>query len=151
LSGGRQGRNWGKGARDLRQIAHLVAILAPLLALAGCGGGFGLSQVEADHSLVTSSVDNQAASDTELSDRVTIRNAVTSANLAELKGTPISWANADTGSQGLISAVGEYQEQGRKCRRFQVSRESFSGVALYRGDVCLETGGNWSLRAFEAA
>ena len=68
-----------------------------------------------------------------MSDEATIRNAVSSADVAADRQRQIAWANADTGSRGAISALVESKEERHLCRKFTTTRESFDGVALYRG------------------
>lgn len=93
-----------------------------------------------------------ATSDTEVwSDEMTIRNAVSSANLPELGDEPLAWANADTGSQGAITRIEEIERKGLRCRKFVASRESFEGVALFAGEACLQANGLWLMREFAPA
>lgn len=120
----------------------------------GCGaGGFSLEKAEVDQSILTSTVPATAARrDTvTASDETTIRNAVSSSDIATARGKPLPWANADTGSRGVITAMAERkQEDGLLCRSFTTSRESFDGVALYTGDVCTAGAGVWRMVAFTA-
>jgi hypothetical protein len=112
----------------------------------------GLRQIEADKSIVTSAVapDPSLAANTQtISDQTTIRNAVSSANLEELGGQKLSWANAETQSRGAISEVREIREDAVLCRTFKTSRESFEGVALYAGETCLGRDGAWYMRSFK--
>ncbi len=136
----------------LRRGAALLFLAA---ACAGCAsGGLALDGLGVDETITTSSVarEGDGAPDAEqLSDEETIRNAVSSANLERLTGGSIPWANSATGSRGEISAIVERVEDGRLCRRFTVSRESFEGVALHRGEACLAAAGDWWLSAFDDA
>ncbi len=120
-------------------------LLAPLLS--GC---FGISLnslpgAKADRSIQTGSIRadaNQAATET-VSDEMTVRNAVTSADLAALEGRSIPWANSYTGSAGVITMISENREDGRLCRQFQTTRHSYQGVSLLAGDACLLDNGQW--------
>lgn len=110
-----------------------------------------LSKVETDSSILTSSVDasyEALKTSQTISDQATIRNAVSSANLEELRGKPLAWANAETRSRGTISDVVETRKKDVLCRRFRTSRESFDGVAIYSGEACLGRDGVWYMRAF---
>jgi len=114
----------------------------------------GLRQIEADKSIVTSAVtpDPGLAGDSQtVSDQMTIRNAVSSANVEELGGQALSWANADTQSRGAIFELKEVREKALLCRKFRTSRESFEGVALYAGETCLGRDGTWYMRSFKAS
>lgn len=82
------------------------------------------------------------------SDEVTIRNAVSSADLETAGHTGLSWANVDTGSRGAITGLMEYDRKGILCRKFKASRESFNGVRLYDGDACRAGDGSWRMLAF---
>jgi hypothetical protein len=135
----------------LRRVAVLFVLA---VSCSGCAsGGLGLDRLGVDETLVTASIVREGAArpDAErLSDEETIRNAVSSANLERLTSGSIPWANSSTGSRGEIAAIVERVEDGRLCRRFTVSRESFQGVALFRGEACLAAGG-WSMSAFDEA
>ncbi len=129
-----------------------VAVLFGLMTTTACGvGGFSLEKAEVDRSLLTSKV---PATDTlpdanRLSDQATIRNAVSSADVRELAGQPIAWANTDTGARGQITALAETMERGVLCRKFAASRESFDGVTLFKGEICAAGAGTWQMLAFE--
>jgi hypothetical protein len=124
-----------------------------LLALSGCGGGgFRLSDAGKDTSILTGSVEpvRPAATDpAKASDQTTIRNAVSSANLEELAGAPLAWANVVTGSRGSVFEVAEVSDAGAVCRRFKGSRQSFDGVSLFTGEACMAANGAWWMRNFE--
>lgn len=131
-----------------------AAVLAAVAMLAACGaGGFSLEKAEVDRSLVTSKVptDPDGVKDSgRLSDEMTIRNAVSSADVEGLQGQAIAWANAETGSRGSITDVVESKERGVTCRLFTASRESFDGVSLFRGEICTAGAGAWRMLAFNA-
>lgn len=125
------------------RAATCAALLTAAVALSGCGGGFVMEKLDADPTIVTSSVPQEtgAADPIRRSDEATIRNAVSSADLEGAAATPLAWANADTGSRGTITQMTESKAEGRLCRSFTTSRESFNGVALYSGEACLISGG----------
>ncbi|MFC3217816.1 RT0821/Lpp0805 family surface protein [Tianweitania populi] len=130
--------------------AGLLGCLALTTMLAGCGMSVNKA---ADVGLTTSSVPATPAPDTQMaSDQSIIRNAVSATDLQSVGQGGVSWANTDTGSRGAISSISEYAESnsGLTCRKFVVSRESYSGVSLYDGDACLVNGGAWQLRAFKS-
>ena len=131
-----------------------AAVVALAIPLAACGaGGFSLEKAEVDRSIVTSSTSASpaapAASDTD-SDQTTIGNAVSSADIKELGGQAVPWANSGTGSRGTITELVELKDVGRTCRSFTATRESFDGVALYRGQLCMAGAGGWHMQAFTA-
>jgi surface antigen len=131
--------------------ALLAAAMLPLCACAS--GGFSLEKAEVDKTILTGDISERGApiADPErLSDEVTIRNAVSSADIEELAGAPLPWANAGTGSRGAITALAEHKEDGALCRRFTTSRESFDGVGLYRGEICMAAPGAWRMETFKA-
>lgn len=135
------------------RAAIKAAIVLVTLPLAACGGGgFSLEQAEVDRTILTSSTPATVSpiDQDRASDQATIRNAVSSADIEELGGQAIPWANAGTGSRGSITELAEFKESGRTCRRFTASRESFDGVALFKGEVCLAGAGAWRMRDFKA-
>ena len=126
-----------------------------LLALPACAsGGFSLEKAEVDRSLYTGDIPagrkDERASE-RISDEATIRNAVTSADIESLAGRAIPWANSDTGARGEISDVREFKSEGKLCRRFKTSRESFDGIALFTGEVCMVSAGAWRIQRFDEA
>lgn len=132
------------------QAGRLCALLVAALSLHGCGS-FSLSKAEADRSILTGAVPSAApgADPRKTSDQNTIRNAVSSANLAELAGGAIPWANVETDSQGAIFDIVESGSRSEPCRRFKATRESFSGVSMYQGEACMTRAGAWYLRGFK--
>jgi hypothetical protein len=124
------------------------------MSLAACGArGVTLEDVAVDRSLVTGSVPAARPKPPDaaiVSDETTIRNAVSSAIVAEIDADGLGWANAQTGSRGTISDVVEAREAGILCRSFTASRESYAGVHMYRGETCLGSASLWAMTAFEA-
>ncbi|TIX59831.1 MAG: hypothetical protein E5V28_04720, partial [Mesorhizobium sp.] len=109
-------------------------------------------QAEVDRTILTSSTPAAASpiDQDRASDQATIRNAVSSADIQELCGQAVPWANSDTGSRGSITELAESRDNGQLCRRFTASRESFDGVALFKGEVCLAGAGAWRMQDFKA-
>lgn len=126
----------------------LVTVAFLSIQLAGCmGSGFGFGDSAADAGLTTASVPAKPV-DT-ISDEVTIRNAVTSADLAKLNGEPLPWANTDTGSAGVVDTIMQSQDGRLICRDFTTTSHSFHGISKYRGQACLTGKGEWQLVSFE--
>ncbi|HWK65190.1 MAG TPA: RT0821/Lpp0805 family surface protein [Rhizobiaceae bacterium] len=136
---------WFKLARNA-----VLACLA-VVPLTGCAGGFDLDKAGVDNTLTTSSVAGGARPQPDamqVSDETTIRNAVSSADLAAVGESGLPWANVETGSRGAITNLVEYDNKGLLCRKFSASRESFNGVRLYAGDACRAGDGSWRMLAF---
>ncbi|RST79953.1 hypothetical protein EJC49_24850 [Aquibium carbonis] len=128
-------------------------MLGLVLAASGCTARSPSLNSLGFDSIKTGSVSGKAvAPDAErMSDETTIRNAVSSANLDGVSNGRLAWANSQTGSRGEVFGVVEYMDETRLCRRFRVSRESFQGISLYRGEVCMSIAGEWWVRTFESA
>ena len=131
----------------------LAALLACTALVAGCGGGgFGLRKAEADPTILTGALPAAGAEVADaqtISDQATIRNAISSANIEDLEGQPIAWANVETSSRGAIYSVKERRDSGVLCRSFTASRESFEGISLYSGEACAAGDGGWWMRYFD--
>jgi len=130
-------------------VAAIVAVVAALLA-SGCGGGFSLDRFATDKSLTTSAVaSGYARPDSRASDEAAIAATIA----AWMPGAPppdtVPWVNSNTGSTGAIVKISDSAEQGRHCRAFTASRESFDGVGLYRGTACSANGGPWRVETLE--
>jgi surface antigen len=116
--------------------------------LSGCLGGLdfaGSSQV--DRTVATNSVPS-TRNDEDTSDAMTVRNAVSSADVTRIAGNPIPWANSSSGSAGVISSIAEEQVNGTTCRRFTTTRHSYQGIAKFDGNACLLGNGEWYLTSF---
>lgn len=135
-----------------RRCLKLAFVCLVAMPLAACAGGIDLRKAEIDDTLTTNTVaagTPKARDAVKTSDEVTIRNAVSSADLEAAGSSGLAWANADTGSRGAITDLVEYDRKGTLCRRFKVSRESFNGVNLYDGDACRAGDGLWRMLAFD--
>ncbi|MEF2553094.1 RT0821/Lpp0805 family surface protein [Aurantimonas sp. A2-1-M11] len=140
-------------------MASFQILLAGLasLALGGCVIAGPDSPNMIDDTLITGSIapasppapaDTSAIPDLErLSDRRTVRSAVSAADIEAAAGS-YPWANPQTGTSGVISALQEVREGSRICRTFQTSRQRFDGVSLYDGEACTTGAGEWALVRF---
>ncbi|MCX7305180.1 MAG: RT0821/Lpp0805 family surface protein, partial [Hyphomicrobiales bacterium] len=43
----------------------------------------------------------------------------------------------------------ESRQSGVVCRAFRASRESFDGIAMFKGEACMEGPGAWKMQDFE--
>ena len=140
------------GGPGLRAYS-VAALLCASFLLSACGsGGFSLEKAEVDRTFYTGDVDAPRTSGEveRLSDEATIRNAVTSADIETLNGAPLPWANAETGARGQVTGIAELKGKGTLCRSFKASRESFDGVAMFKGEACMVSSGAWRMQNFEA-
>lgn len=128
--------------------AALVVLLAG--SVSGCtSGAFDLfdSSPKVDRSLSTSTIPKR--SEEAVSDEVTVRNAVTSADLSKIGASPLPWANTATGSAGVVSGIREAKVSGQLCRGFVTTRHSYDGIAKFTGQACMVDSGDWMLTSFE--
>lgn len=146
-------RQWGV----IASASVKAAVVTLALPLAACGaGGFSLEKADVDRSIITSSAPSTQASpavpasNDQDSDQTTIGNAVSSADIKELGGQAVPWANAGTGSRGSITELVELKDGGLTCRSFAATRESFDGVAMYKGELCMAGAGGWHMQEFKA-
>jgi hypothetical protein len=132
-----------------KRITTAFAVIA-LLSLCGCvsGGMDFLSSAKVDRSLSTGTVAKAPSTDS-MSDETTVRNAVSSADLTKLRGQPLPWANASTGSAGVIDTIVENERSGQVCRQFRTSRHAYDGIATFYGKTCLVDGADWQLLSFQ--
>lgn len=129
--------------------ARCLAIVTVMMSgalVSGCMSGLDLFDDKVD-TVRTSAVPNSAE---RLTDEITVRNAVSSADLARTAGSAIPWANSASGSAGVISTIAENRDTaGRTCRDFVTTRHSYQGIANYTGRTCLGSSGEWMLLAFD--
>ena len=122
------------------------------LFLSGCFGmGDDMAGFDsADKKLTTASVQSAyaAPSDT-VSDEITVRNAVSSADISKPVGITIPWANTSTGSAGVINSIREENNGSYVCRLFSTTRHSYRGISNYEGKTCLVGSGEWQLITFK--
>lgn len=147
----RNTRLLGTASRSLVAVRNTVAGMI-LLSLFGCAmGGASIDNAVPDSSTVTGSVKKTQAVATDtgtLSDQSTIKSVVSALNFTQWGKKPVPWANPDTGSQGAITAIAERKTNDQLCREFETSREAFDGVSIYRGETCMQNGGQWTLTSF---
>jgi hypothetical protein len=129
----------------------LIVAAVSVLSLTGCvGGGMDfLSSAKVDRSVATGTIPQAAVTTDSVSDEATVRNAVSSADLTKLNGQPLPWANASTGSAGVIDTIVENSDSGEICRQFRTTRHGYDGIANFYGKTCLIGAGNWQLLSFQ--
>lgn len=139
--------------RKLAKGVTTAVALVSFFTLGGCvGGGMDyLSSAKVDRSVSTGTVPTAPVTTDSISDEATVRNAVTSADLHKLNGQPIPWANASTGSAGVIGTIAESNAAGLVCRQFRTTRHSYDGIANFSGRTCLIGQGEWQLLSFQQA
>lgn len=127
----------------------MIAV-ACLSLLPGCAmKDFSIEKAVPDQGTVTGSVAQAPQVDAKSSsDQSTVRNIVSALNFTQWGSKPVPWSNPETGSQGTITAIAEKKGDTGLCREFQTSRESFDGVMLYKGETCMQNGGQWALKSF---
>lgn len=130
--------------------ASMILLIAATLPLSGCFGGsmdlFGSDSI--DSSISTSTV-SKKGNPSSHSDELTVQSAVSSADLNKTDGKPLPWANATTGSAGVVTAIQEEKGQGFICRNFSTTRHSYEGIAYFSGKTCTSGTGNWELMSFD--
>ncbi|MDH4440404.1 MAG: RT0821/Lpp0805 family surface protein [Rhizobium sp.] len=130
--------------------ASMIFIIAATLPLSGCFGSsmdlFGSDSV--DSSISTSTV-SKKGNPSSHSDELTVQSAVSSVDLDKTDGKPLPWANATTGSAGVVTAIQEEKGQGFICRNFSTTRHSYEGIAYFSGKTCTSGTGNWELMSFD--
>jgi hypothetical protein len=137
--------------RNGRRFAAICLVGLCGAALAGCTSSLDLfgSGEKVDRSISTGTVANgQAHNQTAQSDEATVRNAVSSVDLAKLGNSSVPWANTATGSAGVVSQIREARNSGYLCRDFTTTRHSYEGIAMFSGQTCLTGSGDWALTAF---
>ncbi len=133
-----------------RGPARGLAVGIALCSFSGCAmKDFGIEKAVPDQATVTGSVAPAQPVDSKgSSDQTTVRNIVSALNFTQWGSKPVPWSNPETGSQGTITAIAEKKDETGLCREFQTSRESFDGVMLYKGETCMQNGGQWTLKSF---
>lgn len=131
-------------------MKRMLAVISMTLPLCGCFGGsmdlFGSDSV--DRSISTNTVATKR-NPSGGSDELTVQNAVSSADLDKNAGNPLPWANAATGSAGVVTAIQEERDNGIVCRNFSTTRHSYEGIAYFAGQTCTTGSGQWQLMRFD--
>lgn len=137
-----------RSKRAMLRVAHMLVLGLTGFSTISCTSSLDLfGGAKVDRSVSTGAVPTAASTNT-LSDEATVRNAVTSADLAKIGQAPLPWANAATGSAGVVSTIREARNQGHVCREFTTTRHSYEGIAMFSGQACLTGSGDWLLTAF---
>jgi hypothetical protein len=122
-------------------VAFLAAGLMGCVSL-DLFGGSGV-----DSSISTGSI-SSPASNAPASDDVTVRNAVSSADLSHRDSLSLPWANTATGSAGVVSNISEVKNNNLTCRDFETTRHSYNGIAYFEGQTCRSGSGEWLITRF---
>ncbi|MGN6550053.1 MAG: RT0821/Lpp0805 family surface protein [Pararhizobium sp.] len=135
------------GRKLLQCLAPSAGLLLVLIAGNGCmRSGLDAADLKPDRSLTTGSIPKPAAAAPQ-TDGGAVKEAVAAADpSAAPQGIP--WANAATGTVGVISYVEEVHDDERTCRKFETSRHSFDGIAVFTGEACRGPGQPWTLIGF---
>jgi surface antigen len=127
--------------------SRLLIVLAATLPISGCfGGSMDLFGSDVDRSISTNTVAPKNTAEGR-SDELTVQNAVSSADLSRT-ASPLPWANASTGSAGVVTAIEEQKSNGVVCRNFSTTRHSYEGIAYFSGKTCTAGSGQWQLMSF---
>lgn len=128
---------------------RLAVLTLCILPLSGCMSSFDFaSDMTVDKAVKTSAVQGAGLDNT--TDATTVRNAVSSVDLNRNAGSPIPWANTVSGSAGVVNSVSENNDtSGRTCRDFTTTLHSYTGIASYAGQTCVNNDGAWMLTRFD--
>lgn len=139
-----------KRACDTKLFSRLAGAMTLGLCVAGLSGcmgnGIGLGDAAGVDNVRTGSI--PAPPSPAMIDAAAVQTAVSTANVREVAGNPIPWANAQSGSAGVISSIQEQTVGGMVCRRFTTTRHSYQGIAKFDGNTCRTGDGDWTLTSF---
>ncbi|AXV17211.1 hypothetical protein CYG48_02135 [Neorhizobium sp. SOG26] len=138
--------------RPLDVIARVTVVSVLVGVLTGCTSSLDLfgDSAKVDRSISTGTVSGRKQQEPNaVSDEATVRNAVTSADLTKVGTASVPWANAATGSAGVVSNIREARSEGNVCRDFMTTRHSYEGIAMFSGKACMTGSGDWMLTAFD--
>jgi hypothetical protein len=135
--------------RFVAAVRLAVTAAVPVL-LSGCLGATMSGFSSTDPKLTTSAVQtNYQAPADSVSDEMTVRNAVSSADLSQPGPVSIPWANTSTGSAGVVNSITEENNGSYVCRIFNTTRHSYRGISNFRGKACLVGSGEWQMISFQ--
>jgi surface antigen len=138
------------GSRRCRQLA--VVIFAAL-SLAGCAGmGMPFTEAQSQAALSTSPsvvpaavVKPRASKSVASSDWETVRRFLGRIPADAGASSEFAWHNAETGSDGTVSASATIAKSASLCRSFATTVNDIRGIRGYRGETCKAAGGDWKL------
>lgn len=125
----------------------VLGLFALVLMLGGCVAG-GDTAEQASTPVYTGSIPVSPAKPENVADRDLVRAAVAASGAVEAGRAGIPWANAATGTTGVITQIVETETGGETCRSFETSRHGYEGIAMYVGEACGAPGGAWRLIEF---
>jgi hypothetical protein len=124
-----------------------AALCLCVASLSACmGNGIGLGDAAGVDNVRTGSI--PAPPSPAMVDAAAVQTAVSTADVKDVDGNPIPWANAQSGSAGVISSITEETVGSMVCRRFTTTRHSYQGIAKFDGNTCRTGDGDWTLTSF---
>jgi len=125
-----------------------------LLSVQSCTvSGWKAEKFTSDKStFIGSAADEQDSSKDRVSfrDQQIIGDIIAKADKKDMDAQSLDWANDNTGSRGVISALSETKEHGKTCRTFQTTRETFDGIMMFEGKTCKTADNSWKMADFKA-
>ncbi|MBL4892319.1 MAG: hypothetical protein JKX91_10965 [Rhizobiaceae bacterium] len=100
--------------------------------------------------LITGSISKAIrAEGVDATDTEVIKTAVVQNDGTQASSTALAWQNPNTGNSGTIIAIEKFVgPQGRQCKKFQTTVDSFMGISIYDGETCEMKKGFWILSRF---
>lgn len=120
------------------------------LSLGACSLNAKTAALNVEPELVTASVAKKAkAEGIDKTDAELINATVAHTEEIRTSDLMLAWSNPDTGNRGTIMAIDRFVgTKGEACKKFETTVDSFSGIAIYKGETCQMEKDRWVLSDF---
>lgn len=136
--------------RVARLFLQTVSLGILALAMSACTLSKAVDTSDLQTEIVTGSYSKTAkAEGVDETDTEVIKIAVVKNEDTTKSSELLAWQNPDTGNSGTIIAIEKFVgPQGRQCKKFQTTVDSFMGISIYDGETCEMRKGLWTLSRF---
>lgn len=136
--------------RATRLLFQMVCLGILALGMSACTLSKAVDTSDLQSEIVTGSISKTVkAEGVDTTDTEVIKSAVVQNDDTEASSEALAWQNPDTGNSGTIIAIEKFVgPQGRRCKKFQTTVDSFMGISIYDGETCEMKKGFWILSRF---
>jgi len=150
LQSSRRGNRQMHNSRTKHLILQSICVGILAVGMSACTLSKAIDTRTIQSELITGSVTKTTeAEGVETGDTQIINSLVGENDQVANPTSSLAWQNPDTGNSGTILVIEKFiGPQGKKCKKFKTTIDSFMGISIYDGETCELKKGIWILSQF---